>query len=105
MDEIIEQNTPAASIPPATKPTWRQYLETEQATRTVAPVADAGKPTGSSPAEKPLKAAASSGKSVKPASQVVTSGQAAKATTAATTKATGKPTAKTPAASGRRAVK
>jgi len=35
MDEIIEQNTPAASIPPATKPTWRQYLETEQATRTV----------------------------------------------------------------------
>jgi len=35
MDEIIEQNTPAASIPPATKPTWRQYLETEQAIRTV----------------------------------------------------------------------
>jgi len=35
MDEIIEQNTPAASIPPATKPTWRQYLETEQATRVV----------------------------------------------------------------------
>jgi len=35
MDEIIEQNTAAASIPPATKPTWRQYLETEQATRTV----------------------------------------------------------------------
>ena len=35
MDEIIEQNTPAASIPPAAKPTWRQYLETEQATRMV----------------------------------------------------------------------
>jgi hypothetical protein len=35
MDEIIEQNTPAASIPPAVKPTWRQYLETEQATRMV----------------------------------------------------------------------
>jgi len=35
MDEIIEQNTAAASIPPATKPTWRQYLETEQAIRTV----------------------------------------------------------------------
>ena len=35
MDEIIEQNTPAASIPPAAKPTWQQYLETEQATRMV----------------------------------------------------------------------
>ncbi|MFL6467039.1 MAG: hypothetical protein ACJ72Z_03685 [Pyrinomonadaceae bacterium] len=35
MDEIIEQNPPAARLPVAAKPTWRQYLETEQATRTV----------------------------------------------------------------------
>src|SRR5688572_363961 len=35
MDEIIEQNPQAASFPAAAKPTWRQYLETEQATRTV----------------------------------------------------------------------
>jgi non-ribosomal peptide synthetase-like protein len=91
-----------AAVGPARRP---PAAAPEQATRTVAPVTDAGKPAGGSPAEKPLKAAASSGKSVKPASQVVTSGQPAKATTVATTKATGKPTAKVAAASDRRVTK
>ena len=35
MDEIIEQNRPAANVPIAAKSSWRQYLETEQATRMV----------------------------------------------------------------------
>jgi hypothetical protein len=35
MDEIIEQNRPAANVPIVAKSSWRQYLETEQATRTV----------------------------------------------------------------------
>ena len=35
MDEIIEQTPPPAAPAAAAKPKWRQYLETDQATRTV----------------------------------------------------------------------